>query len=132
MSALEYMAARRAAHTAALAIAREFAAFDFILLPTTSALPIPLGSTAPNGPNFDYARWVEVAYGFAALTEIFNVTGQPAASLPLFQAANGMPIGMQLVGRQNEDHRLLRLAADLELVNGWADRHPPPWAGRVA
>ena len=132
MSALEYMAARRAAHTAALAMAREFAQFDFILLPTTSALPIPLGSTAPNAPDFDYARWVEIAYGFAAFTEIFNVTGQPAASLPLFQAANGMPIGMQLVGRQNEDHRLLRLAADLEIVNGWGNRHPPLWAGRAA
>ena len=132
MSALEYMSARRAAHTAALAMAREFGQFDFILLPTTAKLPIPLGITAPDGPGFDYARWVEIAYGFAPLTEIFNVTGQPAASLPLFLAGNGMPIGMQLVGRQNEDHRLLRLAADLELVSGWRHRHPPLWAGRAA
>lgn len=132
MSALEYMAAKRAAHIATLAMARAFAQFDFILLPTTSALPIPVGSTGANGPAFDYARWVEVAYGFAPFTEIFNVTGQPAASLPLFQAANGMPIGMQLVGRQNEDHRLLRLAAELELANGWRDRHPPVWAGDYA
>jgi amidase len=132
MSALEYMTARRAAHTAALAMAREFAQFDFILLPTTAMLPLPLGSTAPNGPDFDYGRWVAIAYGFAPFTEIFNVTGQPAASLPLFQAANGMPIGMQLVGRQNQDHRLLRLAADLELVSGWQSRHPPLWAGRAA
>jgi amidase len=132
MSALEYMTARKAAHTAALAMAREFAPFDFMLLPTTSTLPIPLGSTATNGPGFDYGRWVEIAYGFAPFTEIFNVTGQPAASLPLFQAANGMPIGMQLVGRQNEDHRLLRLAADLELMSGWRSRHPPLWAGGTA
>jgi amidase len=132
MSALEYVNARRAAHTAALAMARAFARFDFILLPTTATLPIPLGSTAANGPNFDYARWVDVAYGFAPFTEIFNVTGQPAASVPLFQAASGMPIGMQLVGRQNEDHRLLRLAADLELASGWRNRHPPLWAGHAA
>ncbi len=58
------------------------------------------------------------------------MTGQPAASLPLFGSATGVPIGMQLVGRQDEDHVLLRLAADLESEAAWA-RRPPLWAGNL-
>ena len=128
MSAVDYFAARRAAHRVALAMAREFSGFDMILTPSTATLPPPLGSIDSHSSEFDYGRWAAAAYGFAPFSEIFNVTGQPAASLPLFQSASGMPIGMQLVGRQDEDHVLLRLAADLESLSSWL-RHPPLWAG---
>ncbi|TIU03944.1 MAG: amidase, partial [Mesorhizobium sp.] len=80
------------------------------------------------GAHFDYEEWANRAYGFAPFTEIFNVTGQPAASLPLFQSNSGVPIGIQLVARQNEDHRLLRIAHELEQVTQWPTRHPPIWA----
>ena len=130
MSAAGYMAVRRIAHRVTLTMAREFERFDFLMTPTTSTLPPPLGSVDGNSPVFDFDRWVSAAYGFAPFTEIFNVTGQPAASLPLFQSASGMPIGIQLVGRQDQDHELLRLAADLERATGWTQRHPPSWAGR--
>lgn len=131
MSAVDYFSARRAAHRAALAMAREFSGFDMILTPSTATLPPPLGSIDSHSSPFDYQRWATAAYGFAPFSEIFNVTGQPAASLPLFQSASGMPIGMQLVARQDRDHVLLRLAADLESLSPWL-RRPPLWAGDVA
>jgi amidase len=130
MSALDYLDVRRLAHRVSLAMAREFDAFDMIMTPATGTLPPPLGLIASNAPNFTYERWADVAYGFAPFSEIFNVTGQPAASLPMFQSESGLPIGIQLVGRQDQDHVLLRLAADLERATGWTARHPPLWAGR--
>ena len=131
MSALDYLDVRRLAHRVRLAMAREFDAFDMIMTPATGTLPPPLGLIASNAPDFDYERWAEVAYRFAPFSEIFNVTGQPAASLPMFQSESGLPIGIQLVGRQDQDHVLLRLAADLERATGWTARHPRVWAGRA-
>jgi amidase len=130
MSALEYHEVRRLAHRVSLAMAREFDAFDMIMTPATGTLPPPLGLIASNAPDFTYERWADVAYRFAPFSEIFNVTGQPAASLPMFQSESGLPIGIQLVGRQDQDHVLLRLAADLERATGWTARHPAVWAGR--
>jgi Asp-tRNA(Asn)/Glu-tRNA(Gln) amidotransferase A subunit family amidase len=112
-------------------MAQEFAAFDLIMTPSTATLPPPRGLIDSNAPDFDFERWAAVSYGFAPFSEVFNVTGQPAASLPMYHSDEGLPIGIQLVGRQDQDHVLLRLAADLEWVTGWASRHPPLWAGKL-
>ncbi len=130
MSALEYLEVRRAAHRVSLAMAQEFDGFDLIMTPATATLPPVRGLIDSNSPDFDFERWAAVSYGFAPFSEVFNVTGQPAASLPMFESDSGMPIGIQLVGRQDQDHVLLRLAADLEWSTGWASRHPPLWAGQ--
>jgi len=130
MSALDYLEVRRLAHRISLSMAREFDAFDVIMTPATATLPPLRGLIDSNAPDFDYERWAAIAYGFAPFSEIFNVTGQPAASLPMFQSDSGLPIGIQLIGRQDHDHELLRLAADLERATGWTARHPPLWAGR--
>lgn len=129
MSAHEYFDVRRLAHRLCLAMLQAFGAFDLILTPATGTLPPPVGVLGANAPDFDLARWGAAGYAFAPFSELFNVTGQPAASLPLFQSASGLPIGIQLVGRQDEDHRLLRVAADLESATAWTNRHPPLWAG---
>jgi amidase len=132
MSALEYLEVRSLAHRVSLAMAREFDAYDVIMTPATATLPPPRGLIDGNAPDFNYERWAAAAYGFAPFSEIFNVTGQPAASLPMFESDAGLPIGIQLVGRQDQDHVLLRLAADLENATRWMSRHPPVWAGRLA
>jgi amidase len=88
-SACDYLAAQRAAHSAALVISRAFEAFDIIMTPATATLPPPVGTFGANAADFSYERWSAAAYGFAPFTELFNVTGQPAASLPLYLSQNG-------------------------------------------
>jgi amidase len=59
---------------------------------------------------------------------MFNVTGQPAMSIPLYWTEAGLPIGVQLVGRFAEDATLFRLAGQLERARPWFDRLPEGFA----
>ncbi len=132
LSALDYLSVKRLAHQISLSMARTFEDFDLIMTPSTATLPPPVGTINSNEPGFTYERWGAVSYAFAPFSELFNVTGQPAASLPLFQSASGMPIGVQLAGRQDHDHGVLRVAAALEEATAWTSRHPAVhWAGRL-
>ena len=59
------------------------------------------------------------------LTYPFNLTGQPAVSLPLHWTPDGLPVGVQFVGGFGREDVLVRLAAQLETAQPWRDRHPP-------
>jgi amidase len=65
------------------------------------------------------------AFGFIPYTPLFNVTGQPAMSVPLFWNAAGLPIGTQVVGRFGDEATLFRVAGQLERARPWANRLPP-------
>jgi amidase len=64
------------------------------------------------------------AAGWVPFTPVFNVSGQPAISLPLHQSADGLPIGVQLVGPPAGEELLLSLAGQLEQAAPWASRRP--------
>ena len=64
---------------------------------------------------------------FTAFTIPFNVTGQPAISLPLHWSANGLPVGVQIVARTGREDLLLALAARLEEALPWHGRRPESW-----
>jgi amidase len=68
------------------------------------------------------------AWPTAAFSGIFNATGQPAISLPLYWTDDGLPVGVQLVAALGREDLLIRVAAALERARPWADRTPPLFA----
>jgi amidase len=96
---------------------------DLLLTPTIAEPPPVLGSfdSPPDNPLHGLFRAAEVV----PFTPPFNVTGQPAISLPLHWNADGLPIGVQLVAPFGREDLLLRVAAQLEVAQPWADRRPP-------
>ncbi|HUF83754.1 MAG TPA: amidase family protein, partial [Acidimicrobiia bacterium] len=97
--------------------------FDILLTPTMAEPPAVLGDLVPPADNpFEGAAR---ATAFASYTAPFNVTGQPAMSVPLFESSNGLPIGAHFVAAMNREDVLLRLASQLETARPWAGRRPP-------
>lgn len=96
--------------------------FDVLVTPQLGALPPRLGVI---GPEADPAAAGEVLGPLTSFTMPFNLTGQPAVSLPLHWSADGLPVGVQFVGAYGREDVLLRLAGQLEVARPWADRHPP-------
>ncbi len=94
--------------------------FDLLLTPTMAKPPAPLGEI--RGDDAEGAIFAATPY--AAFTVPFNVTGQPAMSVPLCWA-DGLPIGVQLVAATGREDLLFRVAAQLEAARPWADRRPP-------
>jgi len=78
--------------------------------------------------SLDADGWLRKIFTYVPFTAVFNVTGHPAISLPLAWS-DGLPVGVQLVGRYGDEATLLRLAAQLEEAFPWADRVPPIAAG---
>jgi len=114
--------ARRALTAATRDMARAFQEIDVLLLPTAAQCAVPTGSIGGRTAEFDLERWNAASYGYAPYTELFNVTGQPAISLPLAQSRAGLPIGVQFAAPLGADAHLLSLAAWLERERPWEPR----------
>jgi amidase len=114
------------------ALARKVVAFwdsyDLVLTPTLALPPVPVDW------NLDADPWTQFreSIRFTPFTAVVNVTGQPAASLPLHWSEAGLPVGVQLIGRPAEEATLLRVAAQLEQARPWRDRRPPGLEGDVS
>jgi len=100
---------------------------ELLLTPTMAEIAPPLGSFDDSGP--DPMEAFHRAFPSGAFTALFNVTGQPAISLPLHWTDEGVPVGVQLVAPFGREDLLLRVAAQLERAEPWADRTPPVFAG---
>src|SRR5579872_2781894 len=107
-------------------VARSFAACfetcDVWLTPTLGALPLLVGLIDFNDPNANFAD-PRIA-GFALYNSTYNLSGQPAITLPLQQSKDGLPIGMLFGARYAEESTLLQLAGQLEEANPWNNRKP--------
>ena len=103
-------------------VAPFFDTYDVWLTPTTPQPPVPLGyfDYDPKAPR----QATERMENFPRFSAIANVTGQPAISLPLCTTADGLPIGIQLMGRYADEATLFRLAGQLESARPWAARRP--------
>ena len=106
------------------------APYDAILTPALAQPPLPHGTLDPCGPDpmGTFARSAD----FTPYTAICNVLGSPAIALPLDVRDDGLPLAVQLIGRQAQEGALLALAAQLEAVAPWGRRRPPLAAGDVS
>jgi amidase len=105
--------------------------FDVLLTLTTSAPAPKLGVLNCNDSTLTADTWYRHLFRYVSHTALYNMTGQPAISLPLAQTEAGMPIGIQAVGRFGTEDVLLALAAQLETAMPWASRLPPVHVSRV-
>jgi|tagenome__1003787_1003787.scaffolds.fasta_scaffold20922929_2 amidase len=94
---------------------------DVLLTPLTAIPPFAVGTTLERGTLWAYNR----ASTFVPYPGPWNVTGQPAASVPAGWSADGVPLAAQLVARTDGEGTLLSLAAQLEEARRWTDRRPP-------
>jgi amidase len=96
--------------------------WDLLLTPTLAAPPLPIGSM-PNNPERPMTPLM-TAGSWVAFTSQFNISGQPAISLPLHRTAEGLPVGMQLAAAYGREDLLIRVASQLEQAAPWAHLTP--------
>jgi amidase len=124
LSAGELMQALAALQDRVRRALRALTDVDLLLSPTLAAPRAPVGWFTETGdPADDFTRQKE----FSPYCAVYNVTGQPAVTVPVAQTADGLPVGAMLAGRVGDDARLLAVAAELEQAVGWPDRHPAIW-----
>jgi amidase len=143
-SAAEYATSVRLLQVASRTVGEFFTRHDLLVTPTLAMPPFRIGALQPAwherlalgllgsmgaggmlrkaGLLDETARKV---YGFIPYTPLFNITGQPAMSVPLHWNADGLPIGTHVVGRFGDEATLFRVAGQLERARPWANRMPP-------
>ena len=124
LTAVDLLRALRLCNTITRGVGTFFQSYDVLVTPTVAAQPPLLGVLNQNDPSLEPRDWLNKLFALIPFTPLFNVTGQPAISLPLGQSHNGLPIGVQLVARYGDEATLLRLAAQLEEALPWAHRRP--------
>ena len=123
LTAADYIASLQSLHREARQIARFFARFDVWLTPTLATLPPRLGQFDTNETDVDL--WLSKLMAFLPFTYLFNVTGQPAMSMPLGRSNCGLPVGCHFAARYGEEGLLFALAGQIERACPWSAEHPP-------
>jgi amidase len=120
---LDYLRARTQLTAASRPIVALWDQYDAVLTPSLAERPVRIGEidSCSDAPWDDFHS----SGRFTPYTALFNVTGQPAISLPLFHGEDGLPLGVMLAGRPAGEGPLLSLAAQLEAAAPWAGRRPP-------
>jgi len=121
-SALDYLLARTQLGAFSRAIVALWNDYDVVMTPALAQRPVRIGEidACSAEPWEDFRRSGQ----FTPYTAIFNVTGQPAISVPLFQGDDGLPLAVQLAGKPAGEGELLAVAAQLEAARPWAERRP--------
>ena len=99
------------------------AGYDAILSPTVALPPRPVGWFDEVEPAQNFIRQTQ----FTPWTALYNLSGQPAVSVPLYWSGEGLPIGVMLAGQMGAEGTLISLSAQLEAARPWKDKHPPIW-----
>ncbi len=148
LKALDFVKAKRRWRQLGVMMDQMLDTYDMVLTPTLGEPPVPVGSQKPDNKDrftlklissfvgklilsnrkLTYTIMEELVQknfaGQMPFTLIANITGQPAMSVPLYWSEDGLPCGVQFMGRYGEDAKLLRLAGQLENVQPWSERKP--------
>jgi Asp-tRNA(Asn)/Glu-tRNA(Gln) amidotransferase A subunit family amidase len=116
VTGVQYVQAVATMHAIGRTIAAFMADYDVLLTPTMAIVPPKLGVLDPNQPFFDALPTLS---GMSGMTSIANLTGQPAMSVPLHRTGDGLPVGIQCIGRFGDEATLFRLASQLEAAAPW-------------
>jgi amidase len=122
MSAQQAMEALMALRLFARRFVQATAGYDVLLAPICTMTARPLDWFGTDGAE-DFERQKR----YAGFTGLFNVTGQPAVSVPLHWSPGDLPVGTMLVGRPTDEATLIALSAELEAARPWTHRHPAGW-----
>ncbi len=118
---LDLLAANDAFMTAAIVLSEFQQTYDIVLSPTMGRPPVPLGSASLMQSARAHA---DATIPFSCFTALFNETGQPAMTVPLYWSKDGLPIGVQFSARLGEEELLFSLAAQLEEARPWFNKLP--------
>jgi aspartyl-tRNA(Asn)/glutamyl-tRNA(Gln) amidotransferase subunit A len=121
VTARDYVLARERIKQYWLEVVTFLARFDLLLTPTVAVPPFPAAGRPPRQIE-DRALSV---LGWMPFTFPFNLTGQPAASVPAGLTDDGRPVGLQIVGRRHADRAVLAASAAFEAACPWSERRPP-------
>jgi len=122
-TSIDYVAAQTAAFQISRALYEFFGGCDVFLSPTLCRLPLRLGEL--NSMSNDFSLIPGILRSYIPGTAMFNMSGQPAMSVPLAWSGSGLPIGMMFAGRFGDEATLFRLAAQLEQERPWKAKLPP-------
>ena len=121
VSPVDFLMASRLAQLTAREVVAFFDDIDVLLTPVMSGPPPRVGSLRSPEAVAEYLGTVQ-------FTAQFNVTGQPALTVPVTRDRHGIPVGVQLAGRPADEATLLRVAAQLEVARPWRAARPEPSA----
>jgi amidase len=119
---LAFLSAQGRLESVARTIVSFFEPFDIVVTPALARRPLAIGEVHGRGP--DPWEHYQRSGHFTPYTAIVNVTGLPAVSLPLYHGDDGLPIGVQLIGRPAAEGDLLSVCGQLEQALPWIDRRP--------
>jgi amidase len=122
LGAVEYMGAEVALQSFARRLVSFLQPYDALLTPALAERPLALGTLDTDAPD-PMATFTRSGL-FTPFTPVFNASGQPGISLPLYEGEDGLPLAVQIVGRPAGEAQLLALAAQLETAQPWAGRRP--------
>jgi len=120
ITAVQYIATVTQMHNMSREIVQELAPYDAVISPVMSRPAVKLG-TLPSHPSkylTELPEWIPFTFAF-------NATGQPALSVPNGFSKAGLPLALQIVGRQTDEVTIIGLAAQFEKARPWKDQHPP-------
>jgi amidase len=123
ITAPEFVEALTTLHQTSRKIAPFFETYDIFLCPVLLRPPVPLGFL--DTQSEDVKGYATNLFTFFGFTGLFNATGQPSMSVPLYWGRDNLPIGLLFSARFGDDALLFRLAAQLEQARPWKDRRPP-------